>query len=212
MLYTPYLSNHSPDHYQIPTAHLHIGNHGNQTCHTYNAIHKLGKIAHQQIVFVLFDLRQIRCYAVCLQTPDGYLFEMNLVWPTQFYGAETWTITKSLLSRLDAIEMWVYRRLLKISWTEKFTNEEVLRRMGTGREKVRQFKTRKLQRTSNKTFNTHPRLALPIANFAIGAMNFSKWRNCFKTFRQFGETLIKVLIADIKRHSIYVRYSCGCIS
>ena len=74
-------------------------------------------------------LRAIKCY----------------IWPTPFYGAETWTTTTSLLSRLDAFEMWVYRRVLKISWTEKITNEEVLRRMGTGREIVRQFKTRKLQ-------------------------------------------------------------------
>ena len=50
-----------------------------------------------------------------------------------------------MLSKLDAFEMWVYRRVLKISWTEKITNEEVLRRMGTDREIVRQFKTRKLQ-------------------------------------------------------------------
>ena len=55
------------------------------------------------------------------------------IWPTLFYGAETWTITKYLLSRLNAFEMWVYRRVLKISWTEKITNEEVLRRVGTGR-------------------------------------------------------------------------------
>ena len=47
------------------------------------------------------------------------------------------TITKSLLSRIDAFEMWVYRSVLKISWTEKITNEEVLRRMGTDREIVR---------------------------------------------------------------------------
>ena len=39
---------------------------------------------------------------------------------------------------------WVYRRLLNISWTEKITNEEVLRRMGTNREIVRSFNTRKL--------------------------------------------------------------------
>ena len=71
------------------------------------------------------------------------------IWATLFYGAETWTITKSLLSKLDAFEMWVYRRVLKISWTEKITNEEVLRRMGTGREIVRQFKTRKLQYLGN---------------------------------------------------------------
>ena len=74
-------------------------------------------------------LRAIKCY----------------IWPTLFYGAETWTITKSLLSRLDAFEMWVYRRVLKILWTEKITNEGVLRRMGTDREIVRQFKTKNLQ-------------------------------------------------------------------
>ena len=44
-------------------------------------------------------------------------------------------------------------RVLKIPWTEKITNEEVLRMMGTCREIVRQFKTRKLQhlRTYYKT-------------------------------------------------------------
>ena len=55
------------------------------------------------------------------------------IWPTLFYGAETWTVTKSVLSRRDAFEMWVYRRVLNISWTEKIDNEEVMRRMGTGR-------------------------------------------------------------------------------
>ena len=46
----------------------------------------------------------------------------------------------------DACEMWVFRRVLNIiSRTEKITNEEVLRRMSTGREIVRQFKTRRLQ-------------------------------------------------------------------
>ena len=47
-----------------------------------------------------------------------------------FYGAETWTITKSLLSRIDAFKMWVYRIVLKISWTEKITNEEVYEKDG----------------------------------------------------------------------------------
>ena len=67
------------------------------------------------------------------------------IWPTLYYRAEIWTIIKYLLSRLDACEMWVYRRVLKISWTEKIANGEVLKRMGTGIEIVRQFKTRKLQ-------------------------------------------------------------------
>ena len=76
-------------------------------------------------------LRAIKCY----------------IWPTLFYGAETWTITKSLLSRLGAFEMWVYRRVgpTENIMNRKITNEEVLRRMGTSREIVIQLKTRKLQ-------------------------------------------------------------------
>ena len=65
------------------------------------------------------------------------------VWPTLCYDAET--ITKSLLSRLDAFDTWIYCRALKISCTEKTTNEEVLTMMGIGGEIVLQFKTRKLQ-------------------------------------------------------------------
>ena len=53
-------------------------------------------------------LRAIKCY----------------IWPTLFYEAGTWTITKSLLTRLDAFEMWVYCRVLKISWTEKITTRK----------------------------------------------------------------------------------------
>ena len=60
--------------------------------------------------------------------PEDQIF---IIWPRLFYGAETWTITKSLLSRLDAFEMWVYSRVLKIAWPGKINNEEVLRRMWT---------------------------------------------------------------------------------
>ena len=69
----------------------------------------------------------------------------SCVWPTLYYGTETWTLTKSPLSKRDASVMSIYRIVLKISWTEKITNEEVLRRMGTGREIVRQLKMRELQ-------------------------------------------------------------------
>ena len=40
------------------------------------------------------------------------------IWPTLLYGAETWTITKVMKTRIEAFELWAYRRMLKISWTE----------------------------------------------------------------------------------------------
>ena len=45
------------------------------------------------------------------------------------YGSETWTLRKEDIKRLEAFEMWIWRRMEKISWTEKITNEEVWKRI-----------------------------------------------------------------------------------
>uniref|UniRef100_A0A8D8VXF9 Uncharacterized protein n=1 Tax=Cacopsylla melanoneura TaxID=428564 RepID=A0A8D8VXF9_9HEMI len=47
--------------------------------------------------------------------------------------------------KLEAFELWLYRRILKISWTEKITNIEVLKRMKTRPELLKIVKCRKLQ-------------------------------------------------------------------
>ena len=44
------------------------------------------------------------------------------------YGSESWTMTKADRRRIDAFEMWCWRRVLRISWTERVTNKEVLAR------------------------------------------------------------------------------------
>ena len=49
-----------------------------------------------------------------------------LIWPVITYGAEGWTLKKDDERRLEAAEMWCYRRLLRISWTEKRTNKSIL--------------------------------------------------------------------------------------
>ncbi|CAH2231798.1 jg3602 [Pararge aegeria aegeria] len=41
------------------------------------------------------------------------------VWPILLSGCESWTIKEDLRKRLEAFEMWAYRRMLKISWTQK---------------------------------------------------------------------------------------------
>ena len=53
------------------------------------------------------------------------------VWSTLVYGAETWTITKTLTKRIDASEMWTHRQMLRISWKSHKSNEEVLNIMKT---------------------------------------------------------------------------------
>ena len=48
------------------------------------------------------------------------------VWSTLLYGCETWTITTRNMTKLQSFEMWAYRKMMKLSWSEKKTNEEVL--------------------------------------------------------------------------------------
>jgi len=50
----------------------------------------------------------------------------TLIWPVALYGCETWTMNKEALGRLEAFEMWVWRRCEKVSWKDKKKNEEVL--------------------------------------------------------------------------------------
>ena len=48
------------------------------------------------------------------------------VWSTLLYGCETLTITTRNMTKLHSFEMWAYLKMMKISWREKKTNEEVL--------------------------------------------------------------------------------------
>jgi hypothetical protein len=51
------------------------------------------------------------------------------VWSIALYGAETWTIWAVELKRLESFEIWCWRRMEKISWTDHVRNEEVLLRV-----------------------------------------------------------------------------------
>ena len=65
-----------------------------------------------------------------------------LVWPVATYGCESWTLRKNEETRLDAFEMKRLRKILRVSWTEKITNEWVLNKVN--RELLDTVKARKL--------------------------------------------------------------------
>ena len=67
------------------------------------------------------------------------------VWSTLQYGVETWTISRYMWKRLSAFELWTYRRMLRISWTEKITNEEVLKRVNIKKRLMTIIQTKKLK-------------------------------------------------------------------
>ena len=60
------------------------------------------------------------------------------------YGSESWTMKSADKKRLDSFEMWCYRRILRISWTEKKTNEWVLKELGVKKTLRADITARKL--------------------------------------------------------------------
>ena len=67
----------------------------------------------------------------------------TVVWSVALYASETWTLRKEEVSHIDVLEMWLWRRMERISWTEKKTNEDVLRLVGEERTMVETIIRRK---------------------------------------------------------------------
>ena len=54
----------------------------------------------------------------------------TMIYPIVRYGSELWPDTIKIRKEIDAFKHWALRRVLKISWTERVSNEEVRRKMG----------------------------------------------------------------------------------
>ena len=51
-----------------------------------------------------------------------------MVYPVVMYGCESWTVKKAECRRIDAFELWCWRRLLRVPWTSRRSNQFILRR------------------------------------------------------------------------------------
>ena len=54
------------------------------------------------------------------------------VFPVVMYGCESWTIKKAECQRIDAFELWCWRRLLKVPWNAKRSNQSILKETSPG--------------------------------------------------------------------------------
>jgi len=66
-----------------------------------------------------------------------------LVWSVVLYAAKTWTISKTDMKRIEAFEMWIWRKIEKISWSAKVSNFEVLNRVKENRYIINTINQRK---------------------------------------------------------------------
>ena len=55
-----------------------------------------------------------------------------MVFPVVMYGCESWTIKKAEHRRIDAFELWYWRRLLRVPWTARRSNQSILKEISPG--------------------------------------------------------------------------------
>ena len=55
-----------------------------------------------------------------------------IVFPVVMYGCESWTIKKAEHRRIDAFELWCWRRLLRVPWTARKSNQSILKELSPG--------------------------------------------------------------------------------
>lgn len=90
---------------------------------------KMKKLFCNRDISIHLRTRMLKCY----------------VFSTLLYGVESWTLKQRNIKNLESFEMWCYRRILRISWVDKITNEEVIRRINNKPEVLLNIKKRKLE-------------------------------------------------------------------
>ena len=67
---------------------------------------------------------------ITLPTKVGLVKAM--VFPVVMYGYESWTVKKAECRRIDAFELWYWRRLLRVPWTARRSNQSILKEINPG--------------------------------------------------------------------------------
>ena len=55
-----------------------------------------------------------------------------MVFPVVMYGCESWTVKKAECRRIDSFELWCWRRLLRVHWTARRSNQSILKEINPG--------------------------------------------------------------------------------
>ena len=58
--------------------------------------------------------------------PTKFRLVKAMVFPVVMYGCESWTVKKAKCRRIDAFELWCWRRLLRVPWTARRSNQSIL--------------------------------------------------------------------------------------
>ena len=67
-----------------------------------------------------------------INLPTKVCLVKAMVFPVVMYGCESWTVKKAECRRIDAFELWGWRRLLRVPWTARRCNQSILKEINPG--------------------------------------------------------------------------------
>ena len=71
-------------------------------------------------------------YSRDITLPTKVRLVKAMVFPVVMYGCETWTMKKAERRRIDAFELWCWRKLLRVPWTARRSNQSILKEISPG--------------------------------------------------------------------------------
>ena len=72
------------------------------------------------------------CVCACMCKCRYVRLVKAMVFPVVMYGCESWTVKKAERRRIDAFELWCWRRLLRVPWTARRSNQSILKETSPG--------------------------------------------------------------------------------
>ena len=104
---------------------------------TLNVITADGDCSHEIKRCLLFGRKVITNLDSILKSrditlPTKFCLVKAMVFPVVMYGYESWTIKKAECQKIDAFELWCWRRLLRVPWTARRSNQFILKEISPG--------------------------------------------------------------------------------
>ena len=72
------------------------------------------------------------CKSRDITLPTNVCLIRAMVFPVVMYGYESWTVKKAAHQRIDAFELWCWRRLLRVPWTARRSYQSILKEISPG--------------------------------------------------------------------------------
>ena len=70
--------------------------------------------------------------STAITLPKKFYLVKAMVFPVVMYGCKSWTVKKAEYKRIDAFELWCWRRLLRVPWTARRSNQSILKEISPG--------------------------------------------------------------------------------